>query len=243
LTQEGNRQFDSPDGNNKTGYNGRYLIKDNIVAFNGKGMVVNLVDKADLLNNTIYQNGYLNSSTFTSHINGAGLNINASNDILLKDNVFDLDSNGVILWYNSNASNIAKENNHFKGYFLSEKKINYDGIVKHEANDTLVNSDFTSNIEGVGANLEILKKAKKFAINPKALNYDINKTKIAQLILDYLPSDIKVVDINRSDSKYLQIYLELPQEHPHTKTTGNDGYILKIPQVYASKLKLPSINK
>jgi len=240
LVQEGNREVGDENGDNRTGYDGRYLIKNNIVVYNGKGMVVNLADKVDLINNTVYRNGYIQSATFRDLTSG-GLNINASNDINLTNNIFNLDDDSITIWYNSEASNIKKMNNHFKGYFLSANNIDYSGITKHD--DTIVDEQFKSMIENVGANLDILKKAKKFGITEQRLHYDINKTKTAQLILDSMPDDIKVVDINNSDSKYLRIYLQLPQEHPHTIITGSSNYVMEIPQTYASELTLPTIDK
>ena len=242
LVQEGNREVGDLNGDNRTGYNGRYLVKDNIVAYNGKGMVVNLADKVDILNNTIYKNGYIQSDTFSNHTSG-GLNINASNDINLTNNIFDLDSDSVTIWYNSDASNIKKTNNYFKGYFLSENRIDYSGIIKYDTNATLVNEDFTSTIKGVGASLDIMNKAQKYDIFPKRLDYDINKTKTAQLILDAIPDDIKVVDINTSDTKYVRIYLKMPDNHPHTILTGSNDYVMEIPQTYASELTLPNIDQ
>ena len=77
----------------------------------------------------------------------------------------------------------------------------------------------------------------------KRLDYDFNKTKIAQLIIDAIPKDIVVLDINKSDSEYVKVYLQMPKNHPHTIATNNQEYVMEIPKIYASKLNLPQISE
>ena len=240
LVQEGMRSMKDRNGAQRTGYDGRYLIADNTVVYNGKGVVVNLADKVDIRNNTLKDNGTTGRSPFTG-LKGGGFAFNETNDTTLIYNVVDTAFDGIPFWKSNHAEHPVKHDNHMKGhFFLQRATYDYSGIVQYDESTTLVKDNvFESVIEGVGARTVLLKKAKVFGITPAPTYYVTDYSKLTQQIIDAMDPDIKISDINRSDKKYIQVHLIMPKEHPHTIQTGTPYYTLEIPIPYAEGVHFP----
>jgi len=73
------------DGN----YTGRYTIKNNFLLFDGKGIVINKTDRADILNNTLYHTGTTISGQFK------GIRASLTKDTLIKDNSVEILGEGI----------------------------------------------------------------------------------------------------------------------------------------------------
>jgi len=65
--------------NNGT-YRGRYLVQDNFMLYNGKGLVVNKTNNADIYSNTLYMNGTTLAGS------SKGLRGNTTNDVVIQNN-------------------------------------------------------------------------------------------------------------------------------------------------------------
>ena len=72
-------------------YNGKYLARDNLILFNGKGLSINKADKVILENNTLYCNG-----TTATNPKAAGIRVNnASRDIRIINNAVETCGKGI----------------------------------------------------------------------------------------------------------------------------------------------------
>ncbi len=93
----------------KTGhYNGKYLAKNNLILFNGKGLSINKADKVILKHNTLYCNG----TTATSP-KAAGVRVNkASHDIEIADNAVETCGKGIA--YSVPVKQVEMVNNYAK---------------------------------------------------------------------------------------------------------------------------------
>jgi hypothetical protein len=242
LVQEGMLTTTDEDGSERTGYYGRYLVQNNILAYNSSGIVANLADRVDIFNNTLYNNGVIAISPYNNRAIG-GISLNTSDDTVLVKNLVQATPNTTVYWLNRDSTNIQKSDNHMSGYFLNYDFVNYDGIVKHSVDEPLLKNpevgDFSpiDELSGIGSNTDIITKAKKLGIEILPTNFDVNKSELLKLILDNIPSDVNMTGYEEDDRNgYLHI--RFPDDHSHTIITGDNNYTLEIPLVYLEDFNL-----
>jgi len=246
LIQEGMRTASDTDGTERTGYSARYLVKDNLVVYNGKGIISNLADKVDIYNNTLYMNGTTSTSPYTN-LSSAGFNISSSDDINLVKNIVKSKSDGITIWYSSSTTNLNRSANHFSGHFLDHTYMNYDGITKHDISEELLKNPTDDNfnpiddLSGIGADIDkIVSKAKRYGIDITTTDYECNNTKTTQLILDTMPDYVDVLGYDDSSSEDMSyLYIRFPDDHPHTIDTGDNNYTIEIPKLYLDGVDTP----
>lgn len=100
-------------------YNGRYLAKNNLILFNGKGLSVNKADRVQLVANDLYANG----TTATSP-KAAGIRVNKDAfKVLIEDNAVETRGNGIA--YSVPARKVRLKNNYAK----SRHRVPMPGVV------------------------------------------------------------------------------------------------------------------
>jgi hypothetical protein len=82
--------------NNGT-YRGRYLVQNNFMLHNGKGVVINKTNNADIYANTLYMNGTTISGK------SKGIRANSTNSVVVQDNAVEVSTDA-----NSYAYSVAK---------------------------------------------------------------------------------------------------------------------------------------
>jgi len=99
-------------------YEGRYLVEDNVILFNGKGTSLNKANGIDFVNNTLYCNG-----TTANSINAGGVRANHSNSDTFVNNAVES-------CRDRKAFSVKGENNIFKNnYAKSTTQEPHKGIV------------------------------------------------------------------------------------------------------------------
>jgi len=219
LIQEAMLTTEDEDGSERTGYYGRYLVQNNILAYNSSGIVANLADRVDIINNTLYNNGTTAISPYNGRAIG-GISLNTSDDTPLIKNLVKAPINTTVYWLNRDSTNIQKSDNHMSGYFLDYDFVDYDGIIKHDIDEPLLKNpeagDFSpvDELFGIGSDTSIIQKAKRLGIEVLPTGYEVNESLIVKLILDNLPSDVNITGYDEDDRDgYLHI--RFPDDHPH----------------------------
>jgi len=123
-------------------YNGRFLVKNNIILYNGKGSSLNKANNIDMIENFLYCNG-----TTASSINAGGIRGNNTNNDLFKNNLIEVCQDKI--GFSVTGYNNYLLNNHIKSttqkflpgliieskLFENPKKLNfYNKISKNKAN-------------------------------------------------------------------------------------------------------------
>jgi len=177
-------------GATKGEYNGRFLVKGNIILYNGKGTSLNKANNIDLIANTLYCNG-----TTAKSIKAGGIRANQSNNDTFIDNAVESCKN-------KKAFSIKGKNNIFKNNYAkssTQKPINGVKIVKTLFKDPK-NLNFYSEYFKNRAN-QTLKSfdvmLNKFNIQIKPTNYIVNYQKQIKDIIDTIPkkADTKIIKL------------------------------------------------
>jgi len=239
LVQEVMRtKTDENNNTYRTDYEGRYLVQDNLLAYNGAGIVINISNKSDVINNTLYMSGTTTLNPYTN-LSYSCITANSSYDVKMIKNIVKAKENGIVIWYNKEVKDLYKEENHVSGHVLRYDFMNQDGLVIYDKNATLLKSDFSpiDELEGLGANSSaIMAKAKKLGIEVKPTNYVIDYPKLTQAIFDAMPDDVKVLRIDdTSSSRSTSIFVKLPNK--------DEEYYLRVPNRYLEGVKLPEVSQ
>ena len=207
LIQEGKRQ----NGSNSTSYSGRYLIKDNLIVYNGKTGVINLAKNVDLINNSYYNNGGATKQS--------GFRVNSGKDIYIAKNAIESDLADTIIYSISKNSKVTLEQNYAKG-IITQKDNNIDGIIKvDKLFKNPQNLDFSLD-EAIPSHIGISKetlanmkqKLNLYKINVQREHLEVNKSKMAQYIINHAPGKIDCSHIN-DNKPYILIY-DINRSHP-----------------------------
>ena len=92
----------------KSTYKGRYLIKNNIILYNGKTAVVNKASHVDIVKNSFYMNG--TTAKDKEGYYASGIRINNSKDVTFKSNAIDSDEEyGLLYSVAENSKNVFGE--------------------------------------------------------------------------------------------------------------------------------------
>ncbi|GAX88283.1 hypothetical protein LNAT_P1579 [Lebetimonas natsushimae] len=200
-------------------YYGRYLIKYNLILFNGKGASLNKADNIDFIANTLYANG-----TTATNPNATGIRGNHTNNDTFMDNTIGCIRGG-------KAFSIQGKRNIFKNNYVNcvqtppikgvyrinklfrnpEKLDFYNILFKDRANKLL--KSFNNML-------------KNFNIKIKPTNYKVNLNDEIKKIIATIPKNkntkiyynknkIEIFNIDRKEIKYMpkNLILELPKKH------------------------------
>ena len=186
LIQEGKQQDDT----NSSGYNGRYLIKDNLILYNGKSGVVNLAKNVDLINNSYYNNGGATKQ--------AGFRVSHSKDINILNNAVEADIEDTIIYSVDRASSdINLSNNYAKGV-ITKGGDAIEGIEsveeifnEPEQFDFSIVADLPQNI-GVSKEVieDIKSKLELYNIQVKRDHLEVDKVAQTKYIVEHAPGKI-----------------------------------------------------
>jgi len=227
LIQEGKQQ----DNSSSSSYKGKYLVENNIIAYNGKSGVINLAKNTTIKNNSYYLNG--------TNTKQAGFRINKSSDIELSNNVIVANENTFI--YSVGGDDIPVlshnygENGKDKNLPIGLEKISFLLFNAPKKFDFSLNKQLPQDI---GANQSIVTKIQKkltqYKIVFKPTNFKMNKEKLTQSIIDAKPKDA-IADYTHYDDNESYITIQnLPLNHP----AGNE-IKLYIKHKFDMNKKLP----
>ncbi len=220
LIQEGKRQ----NGSTSTNYSGKYLIKDNLIVYNGKTGVINLAKNVDLVNNSYYNNGGATKQS--------GFRINSGDNIYIAKNAIESNLANTII-YSVKNSNITLEQNYAKGV-ITQKKESVDGIIKvNKLFKDPQNLDFSLDRaipSDIGIAKEALAKIKQklhlYNITVQREHLEVNKSKMAQYIITHAPGKIDCSHLNEK-KPYVLVY-DINSSHPIKSKYGYNSFKLYL---------------
>ncbi len=185
----------SKSGHKKGRYQGRYLVKNNLIFFNGKGTSLNKANRIDFISNALYCNG-----TTAHSPNAAGVRGNKTNDDIFKNNAVDTCKKG-------KGFSVSGERNYFQNnYIKSPKDPNISGVVKvDKLFENPAKLDFFNPYFGDKFN-KLLSSFKdmleKYSIEIKPTGYKVDTKKQVEDIIKYIPKNSKTV-IKREKDKII----------------------------------------
>jgi hypothetical protein len=216
-------------------YKARYLIKDNFLLFNGKGIVVNTTSPdispqyADIISNTLYHTGTTIGTT------AKGLRGNKAEELVMKNNAVKIFGNGDADSTKTTRSQRIYENNYLDGNDTEKKNyVPIDGrnFVRPVFKDP-DNLDFTmadglpSNVGASQATFEKHKaKMKEHGVEIKPTGWVPDYQDITKRIIDNIPAGINADFSHWNDTEEFEI--------PLTNVPGakNGKFILLIEYPY-----------
>jgi len=227
LIQEGKRQ----DGTTSSSYSGRYLIKNNLILYNGKTGVINLTKNVDVENNSYYNNG---AST-----QQAGFRVNTGEDIHIKNNAVEANIADTFIYSvaSNSEGNVTFEDNYAKGTITR----NGETITGIEAVATMFkdpqNFDFSfANDSNIPSNVgieptvqaDIKKRIELYNIEVKMQHLDINQTAMTEAIIANRPAGSTVDCSHYNDVKPYVMINNIPDNHQIVQDTGKNSFKLNI---------------
>ncbi len=221
LIQEGKQANDTQSNS----YNGKYLVKDNILLYNGKTAVSNLAKDVNFINNTLYNNGGATKQ--------AGFRVGHSKNINIENNAIESNISQTVLYSCDNSSsNINLINNYAKGVIANSS---IDGIksVNKLFNDPK-NFDFSivSNLpQNIGAGkdaiINIKKKLKLYNIKVQRKHLKVNQANETKYIAEHAPGKIDCSHYNDEKDPYILI-TDINSSHTLVKDLGITQFKLYI---------------
>ena len=184
-------------GAKKGNYNGKYIAKNNLILFNGKGLSINKADNVELMQNFLYCNG-----TTASSPKAAGVRVNSgSREIRIVNNGVETCDRGI-------AYSIATKKAHLENnYAKSQVHIPIKGVkYVHTLFKNPQKLDFTSPYFGDKA-AQLLASFKplltRYHIRLKPTHYRVNLDRQINDIIKYAPKTSKTKIIKKGDAIYL----------------------------------------
>ena len=162
-------------------YEGRYLVKNNLILYNGKGSSLNKVQRVDFVHNYLYCNG-----TTANNIAAGGIRGNHTS----YDNFLD---NFISSCGNRLAVSVVGEHNFFKGNIAkskTQKPMVGLKLVDKVFNDP-ENLDFNSDANRVLASFQ--KILHRYNIEVKPTGYIVDKAKQVEDIIRFIPKKADTV--------------------------------------------------
>jgi len=173
-------------------YNGRYLVRGNIILYNGKGTSMNKANNVDFVANTLYCNG-----TTANSINAGGVRANRSNnDRFLQ--------NAVESCKNNKAFSVKGSGNIFKDNYAkstSQEPIRGVRLVKHLFKDPR-HLNFYNQYFGDRANRTLRTfrtMLQKYNIRIKPTNYRVNYEQQREDVIANIPKTANTKIIRTQD--------------------------------------------
>lgn len=175
-------------------YNGKYLVQNNLILFNGKGLSINKADKVILKHNTLYCNG----TTATSP-KAAGIRVNkASKAITITHNAVETCGKGIAysvvgkpayLYHNYAKSRVTlpiKGVTYLSQLFKDPQHLNF-ARVYHKKHSTNPYRHF-------------LPLLKRYGITVQPTGYKVDLKKQIEDIITRIPKDTTTTIIHKADS-------------------------------------------
>ena len=186
LIQEGKQQ----DGTTSSSYNGKYLIKDNIIMYNGKTGVINLAKDVNLTNNSYYNNGGATKQS--------GFRISHTQHLNISNNAVESNIPDTIIYSrDKNSTDINLTNNYAKGVITNDGST----IVGIEKVDRVFNDpenlDFSIVSElpqDIGASSSVIKDIKRklalYNIRVYKKHMEVDRAKQTKYIVEHAPGKV-----------------------------------------------------
>jgi len=201
LIQEGKQQ----NGTSTSSYNGKYLVKDNLILFNGKAGVVNLAKDINITNNSYYNNGgTTKQSAFrisnTNHMNvtNNAIESNIADTIIYSR---DRDSNDIELAHNYAKGEMTKDGSTVTGIASREQIFNDP--------DNFDFSIVSSLPQDIGVSSTVLQDLKKkvdlYAIKVQKRHMEIDEVAQTKYIVEHAPGDVSCKNYNDEKNPYVMI--------------------------------------
>ena len=228
LIQEGKQVS----GSSATSYSGRYLIKDNVMLYNGKSGVINLAKNVTVSNNSYYNNG-----TATKQ---SGFRVNKSTDIVIEKNAVESNVANTIVYSVGGASSVDLTDNYVKGVVTTQNS-NIDGIteISHDIFNDPSNFDFSivaSLQQDIGASKtardSMREKLERFKIDITNQHQSHDESEQTKTIVETAPGKIDCSNYN--DAKpYVRVY-DIDSTHPIVADKGLSEFKLYIKHPYGT---------
>ncbi len=227
LIQEGKQV----DGSDSSSYNGKYLVKDNLIIYNGKASSINLAKDINLTNNSYYNNGGATKQS--------GFRISHTKHLNIANNAVESNiANTIIYSRDHSSSDINLTNNYAKGEITKDGSgiagiTSVSQIFKDPANlDFSIISDLPQNI---GANSSAINNIKSklalYNIKVHREHMDINKTAETKYIVEHAPGKIDCSHYTDSDNPYVLI-TDINSSYPLVKDYNITEFKLYIDYNY-----------
>lgn len=226
LIQEGKQVS----GSTSTSYTGKYLLKDNLLIYNGKTGVINLAKDVNVTNNSYYNNG-----TATKQ---SAFRVNTSTNVNFSNNAIESNISNTLIYSiaKNSLSNVFFANNYAKGV-IQRNGVSVSGIFsKNKVFNAPQNLDFNISIGipmGVGISKTALDNIKQkialFHINVTNNHLDVNKTAMRDYVINHAPlgTTIDYTHFNDLINPYVVIR-NMPNSHPSVKATGSKNFTLYL---------------
>ncbi len=227
LIQEGKQQ----DGTTSSSYNGKYLIQNNIIMYNGKTGVLNLAKDINLTNNSYYNNGGATKQS--------GFRISHTKHLNITNNAIESNiANTIIYSRDHSSSDINLTNNYAKGEITKDGSTitgieSVSQIFKDPANlDFSIVSDLPQNIGASSSAINNIKsKLALYNIKVNREHMDINKTAQTKYIVEHAPGTIDCSHYEDANNPYVLI-TDINSSYPLVKDYNITEFKLYIDYNY-----------
>ncbi len=227
LIQEGKQNA----GTTSSSYNGKYLIKDNLMIYNGKAVSINLAKDVNLTNNSYYNNGGATkqSGFRISHTNRLTIENNAVESNIPNTIIYSIDhfSKNINIMHNYAKGTITKNGSSIEGIESVDKLFkepsNFDfSIVSNLPQDIGVSSTVIADIKN---------KLELYNIKVDRKHMEIDKAKQTKYIVEHAPGKIDCSHYNDENEPYILI-TDINSSHPIVKDIHTNKFKLYIKYKY-----------
>ncbi len=227
LIQEGKQQ----DGTSSSSYNGKYLIKDNLMLFNGKTGVINLAKDVNLTHNSYYNNGGATKQS--------GFRISHTDHLTIENNAVESNIANTIVYSRDRASSDVNLTHNYAKGVITKDGSTIVGIkeVDRVFNDP-ENLDF-SIISGlpqdIGASssaiADIKKKLELYNVKVERRHLEVDRAKQTKYIVEHAPGKVDCSHYDDDEDPYVLI-TDINSTHPIVTDAHSNEFKLYIEHKY-----------
>ena len=228
LIQEGKQNA----GTTSSSYNGKYLVKDNLIIYNGKAVSINLAKDVNVSNNSFYNNGGATKQ--------AGFRIGYTKHLNIENNAVEANiPNTIIYSRDKNSSDINLTHNYAKGV-ITKDGAPITGIER--ANQVFQDPDnFDFSIvshlpQDIGANSTVIaaikKKLELYNIKVERKHMEVDKAKQTKYIVEHAPGKVDCSHYS-DDDPYITV-TDINSSHTLVKDLGITEFKLYIADKYGA---------
>ena len=227
LIQEGKQNA----GTTSSSYNGKYLIKDNLLIYNGKAVSINLAKDVNLTNNSYYNNGGATKQS--------GFRISHTNHLSIEKNAVESNIPNTIIYSRDHFSDDVNITDNYAKGVITKNGTSIAGI---ESVDTLFkdpeNLDFSivSTLpQDIGASSsalsDIKNKLELYNIKVERKHMEVDKVSQTKYIVEHAPGKVDCSHYNDAKDPYVLI-TDINSSHPIVKDVGASKFKLYIEYKY-----------
>ena len=228
LIQEGKQQ----DGTTSSSYNGKYLIQNNIILYNGKTGVFNLAKDINLTNNSYYNNGGATKQS--------GFRISHTKHLTIENNAVESNTPDTIIYSrDKNSSDVNLAHNYAKGVITNDGSTiagieSENKIFKDPDNfDFSIVSTLPQNIGANSTTIKDIKeKLKLYNIKVERKHMEIDRAKQTKYIVEHAPGKVDCSHYN--DEKPYIMITDINSSHTLVKDLGITEFKLFIEHKYGN---------